>query len=85
MEYLEDACPEVPLRPAGPVSRARMRLWQKWPDDGLHVACGTLSYACAFADQVKSGHDRDALEQRLAKLPDVAAVMRRRGIEDRGQ
>ena len=37
LEYLEDAFPEYSLRPADPVERARMRLWTKVIDEGLHV------------------------------------------------
>ena len=61
-----------------------MRLWEKVPDDGLHVACGTLSYACIFAEQVKSHHDRAALESRLAKLPDKSRAARQRQLFEHG-
>ena len=82
LEYLEDAFPEAPLRPAK--ARARMRVWEKWPDDGLHVACGTLSYACIFAEQVRSNHDRAELEQRLSKLPDKARAAKQRMLFELG-
>ena len=81
LEYLEDAFPQTPLRPK---ARARMRIWEKWPDDGLHVACGTLSYACTFAEQVRSNHDRAELEERLAKLPDKARAARQRTLLELG-
>jgi glutathione S-transferase len=84
LEYLEDAFPEAPLRPTDPKARARMRIWEKWPDDGLHVACGTLSYACIFAEQVRSNHDRVELEKRLSKLPDKARAARQRMLLDVG-
>ena len=47
-----------------------MRVWVRIPDDGIHAACGTVSYAAAFADQALAFHGRAALEQRIAKLPD---------------
>ena len=72
LEYLEEAFPETPLRPVAPLDRARMRVWAKTPDDGLHAACGTVTYAAAFADQVLAFHGRKALDDRLAKLPDRA-------------
>jgi glutathione S-transferase len=84
LEYLEDAFPQTPLRPIDPKARARMRIWEKWPDDGLHVACGTLSYACIFAEQVRSNHDRAELEERLAKLPDKARAARQRTLLELG-
>src|SRR5690606_28258899 len=51
MEYIEDVFPEPPLRPAAALDRARMRQWAKVPDDGIHVACASVTYAAAFADQ----------------------------------
>jgi glutathione S-transferase len=84
LEYLEDVFPQASLRPADPKARARMRIWEKWPDDGLHLACGTLSYACVFAEQVKSNHDRAELEERLSKLPDKARASRQRALLDLG-
>src|SRR5437879_304923 len=36
LEYLEDAFPSPPLRPADPYDRARMRLWTKQVDEYLH-------------------------------------------------
>jgi len=50
-EYLDDAFPETPLRPADPVGRARMRLWTKQLDEGLHAATGTVSACIAFRHQ----------------------------------
>jgi len=50
-EYLEDAWPEVSLRPHDPYARARMRLWTKQLDEGVHAATGTLSTCIAFRHQ----------------------------------
>ena len=82
LEYLEEAFPEKPLRPADPLARAHMRVWAKIPDDGLHMACGTLSYAAAFADQVAAFHGRASLDARLAKLPDRARAARQAELFD---
>ncbi len=76
LEYLEDAFPEIPLRPEAPLARAAMRIWAKIPDDGLHAACGTVSYAAAFAEQVLAFHGRAALQERIAKLPDRSRAAR---------
>ena len=51
-EYLDDAFPDVPLRPAEPLGRAAMRLWTIRPDAGMHKAFGLLSFAIAFRHQV---------------------------------
>lgn len=50
-EYLDDAYPDPPLRPAAPLDRARMRLWTKRLDDGLHFHTGVLSGSIAFRHQ----------------------------------
>jgi len=60
-EYLDDAYPDVPLRPADPLLRARMRWWTLLPDSGLHEAVGQTCFAIAFRHQI------------LAKGPEVAA------------
>ncbi len=82
LEFLEDAFPERPLRPADPHARARMRAWARVPDEGIHVACGTVSFACVFGRQVLAIHGRDAIDQRLAKMPDRARAARQRALFD---
>ncbi len=84
LEYLEDAFPARPLRPATALARARMRLWTKVPDDGLHAACGTVSFASAFAAQLVRFHGMPALEARLAKLPDRGRADRQRALYEKG-
>lgn len=84
LEYLDDAFPDHPLRPAAPIERARMRVWTKTPDDGLHAACATVSYAAAFGAQVAAFHGKEALEARLAKLPDRARAARQRELFEKG-
>ena len=57
LEYLEDAFPEHPLRPADLVERANMRLWTKIIDEGLHVhsrvigMCGSVRHVNAAAGE----------------------------------
>ena len=43
-EYVDDAFPEPPLKPADPYDRARMRLWMKNVDDYVHPTCGELTF-----------------------------------------
>lgn len=38
LEYLDETFPSVPLRPAAPADRARMRLWMRKIDESVHVA-----------------------------------------------
>jgi len=84
LEYLEDAYPEHPLRPDEPLERARMRVWMKLPDDGLHAACGTVSYAAAFGAQIVAFHGAEALERRIATLPDRARAARQKELYEKG-
>jgi glutathione S-transferase len=49
-EYLDDAFPGNPLR-GDALERARMRLWTKQLDEGLHIAVGNLSMCIAFRHQ----------------------------------
>ena len=53
-EYLDDAYPDVPLRPADAMGRAAMRQWTIRPDAGMHKAFGLLSFAVAFRHQDSS-------------------------------
>lgn len=79
-EYLDDAFPNPSQRPADPYSRSLMRRWSKVPDDGIHIACGSLSFAAIFARQLQSGFDPEALEQRLNSMPDQNRAARQRQI-----
>lgn len=84
MEYLDDAFPERPLRPAAPLARAKMRVWAQIPDAALHAACGTVSYAAAFGPQMKAANSMQALKERLAKLPDRARAWRQEQLLEKG-
>jgi glutathione S-transferase len=44
-EYLDEAFPAPPLKPADPEQRAAMRLWTKAVDEYLHPACAELTFA----------------------------------------
>jgi glutathione S-transferase len=68
-EYLDDAYPEPRLRPAGAVGRARMRLWTKQLDEGVHAATSVVSSAIAFRYQ-KLALGMEALEEFHKKMPD---------------
>lgn len=48
IEYLDDAFPDLALRPTDAGDRARMRLWMKRIDDEVHAMVGVLSFALAF-------------------------------------
>jgi len=51
LEYIDDTWPQMPLRPRSSLERARMRLWMKQLDDGVHASTGTISTCIAFRHQ----------------------------------
>lgn len=69
-EYLDDVFPEPPLKPTHPGAIARMRLWPKAVDDGLHFAIGSISHAAAFMPQLKQKMSVADIEARLRRMPD---------------
>ena len=68
-EYLDDAYPEQPLRPLNAAGRARMRLWTKQLDEGVHAATSVVSSAIAFRYQ-KLAQGMAALQEFHKKMPD---------------
>jgi glutathione S-transferase len=64
-EYLDDIFPDPPLRSADPYERARMRLWVKQLDEGLHAASATISACIAFRYQFMEGKTEAELKKML--------------------
>jgi glutathione S-transferase len=81
--YLDDVFPAPPLSPTNPVERATMRLWCKLPDDILHTACATVTFAISFGQQLRKRAGA-GLEERLMKMPDPARRERQRALIERG-
>lgn len=78
-EYLDDRFPEPPLRPADAAARARMRLWTKQLDEGLHAEAGVMSNAIAFRFQ-KLAKGEDHANMLVEKIPDPAKRERYRSV-----
>ena len=74
---------DPPLSPKTPLERATMRLWCKLPDDILHTACATVSFAISFGQQLKKLAGT-GLEERLMKMPDPARRERQRALIEKG-
>lgn len=86
-EYLDDAYPEPSLRLKEAAGRARMRLWTKQLDEGIHAATSVVSTAIAFRYQ-KLAMGMEALEKFHQQMPDPVKRERSwenitRGIESR--
>jgi len=63
-EYLDDAFPATPLKPADAAGRARMRWWTKHIDDGIFAATGVVSMSVAFHHQYTQGVVDELTRQR---------------------
>ncbi len=53
-EYLDDAFPEPPLKPADAAGRARMRMWSKFVDEGLFEGVTEISFSAMFRERMKN-------------------------------
>ncbi len=71
-EYLDDTFLETPLKPKDSVARARMRLWTKQLDEGVHAALGSLSNGTAFRYQTMAGRSEEELKEHINRIPDPA-------------
>jgi len=83
MEYLDDAFPEIPLRPTASLDRARMRMWTKQLDEGVHAATGVISSATAFRYQF-AHYSSDELAAHVERIPDQARRERTRSLLSEG-
>tara|TARA_Y100000588_G_scaffold79470_1_gene83106 strand:- start:140 stop:910 length:771 start_codon:yes stop_codon:yes gene_type:complete len=64
-EYLDTVFPDPSLRPNSPYERAKMRIWVKQLDEGLHAASATISACIAFRYQFMEGKTSDQLKETL--------------------
>ncbi len=69
-EYLEDCFPDIPLRPADPFGKAKMRVWTK-KEDLIHDAINTMTATIVFRQDLLQKPQRER-EARYAKIPDPA-------------
>jgi len=68
-EYLDDCFPNPKLIPDDPYQRARMRLWSKAVDEGLHEGVVELSFSAMF-------------RERMHKMPEEKRQERFRNVGD---
>jgi glutathione S-transferase len=82
-EYLDERFPDPPMKPIDPFGRARMRLWTKQLDEGVHDAgIAILSFGVAFRHQyISRGEAGKAM---LDTIPDPAKRERRRDVIEMG-
>src|SRR5262245_7582627 len=82
-EYLEEAFADRPLMPREPYGRAKVRLWTKQLDEGIHDAgIAVLSFGIAFRHQYI---DRGtAGQEMLEQIPEPIKRERRRDVIEKG-
>ena len=68
IEYLDDAFPEVPMRPRDPYARAQMRLWTKFSDDVAYKAVYAPTWMKLSAPAARNLSPED-LQSTLARIP----------------
>lgn len=67
-EYLEDVFPEIPLRPADPYDRHRMRVFSKWNDEILMPSVSMLGWHTRFHPFAKA-LDEAEFQKRMMRVP----------------
>jgi len=70
LEYLDDAFPELPLRPASAGDKATMRLWTKLIDEGLHVNSRVVGM-CIVVRHAKAAAGPEVLKKYLDEMPEI--------------
>ena len=72
-EYVNDAFDGPSLVSGDPLSRARMRIWEKAVDEQLHPACGELTFVCCHRHIVmRLGEEK--LREFLSSTPDQSVT-----------
>jgi glutathione S-transferase len=84
IEYLDEAFPNPPLKPADALGRARMRGWMVQVDESVHPVTGTLTWALSTANVMRAMHTQKELDDYLAGLQVADKRIRRREIFELG-
>lgn len=82
-EYLDDAFPQMPMRPHEAGARHAMRLWVKQIDEKVHPAAGVLTYGIGARPMVL-GQPEEQREAAIEAIPDAARRAARRSVIEHG-
>ena len=67
-EYVDEAFPDIPLRPADAYGRARMRVWTKFVDEYFCPALSFLGWHAMIKTAVRN-LSKEEFEARVARIP----------------
>jgi glutathione S-transferase len=81
-EYLDEAYPDTPMKPADAVGRHALRLWTK-KIDALHPNAGVITFAIGPRTLIQS-QPKEVREAHIAAIPDPAQRERRRSVIEHG-
>ena len=81
-EYLDDAFPAVPLRPADPGGLHAMRLWTR-RIDALHPNAGVITYGIGTRSLIAQ-RSAEEIEEHLAGIPEPGRRAQRRSVIEQG-
>jgi glutathione S-transferase len=82
-EYLDEAYPDVAMRPASPVGRHAVRLWTKLLDEGVHAATAVVTFAIGPRAMILQ-QPAAQREAEIDALPDPKARASRRSVIEHG-
>lgn len=68
-EYLDEAFPEIPLRPADLVARAKMRIWGKMADEYGLAAIRIPTWSRTKTNNVNTLKDKNELDAIVDRIP----------------
>ena len=82
-EYLDEAFPEVPMRPPDARGRHRMRSWTKRLDEKVHAATAVVTFAIG-PRMLLLQQPAEIREANIASIPDPASRTARRSVIEHG-
>ena len=82
-EYLDDAFPEIALRPATPAGRHALRMWTKLLDEKVHPATAVVTFAIG-PRMILLQQPEEVREANIAAIPDPKARAARRSVIEHG-
>lgn len=69
-EYLDDAYPDIAMRPTRPTDRHTARMWTKKLDDKVHPATGVVTFAIGPRNALLQ-QPQEVREANIAAIPDA--------------